>query len=208
MIRYLLLSLLFTILICCNREAQNTESTSEDLLSDTVITDTSRLETIEEPVVKTDYDRFNEALVLLDAEFGYQSQVVNGDTLYDLNDRVAPGLAQLFTSCADQDPRLNKIDFTLIKGVKKTLVKSKETIDHMYLKVDILEWEFESDSVAAAFTTYLTDIAMDDRECINKGGILWWRIENKMYLMTTPAFRFFFEFDKIKSVLDQKLKPV
>lgn len=206
MTKYLPLLILLTFLTCCNKENKSTEAIEQEEKPDTAMTNTSYIETIEEPAVKADPDRFNEALAQLDAELGYQSQSVSGDTLYMMHEGVDSGLIEQFTSCADQEPRLTDIDFSVVEGVKKTMVKSKKTLDGMYLKVDIQEWQFKSDSVAAAFTTYLTDVAMDDRECINKGGILWWQIGDKLYLMTTPAFRFFFEFDEIKSVLDQKLK--
>lgn len=199
---------LFSLLIllqCCD-SPKNTESAPEEQKPDTIITEASQPAAPEEPTTKIYPDRFNEALTLLDAEFGYQSQTVSGDSLYIMSDKVDPKLIEQFTSCANQDPRLEDIDFGVVKGVKKTMVKSKKTLDGMYLKVDIQEWQFESDNTAMAFKTQLDEVAMDDRECINKGGILWWQIEDRLYLMTTPAFRFFFEFDKIKAVLDQKLK--
>lgn len=200
------LPLLFLILLaCCNRENKNSESIGQEQKADTAMIDTSYTETIEDSSLKAEPDRFNEALVLLDAEFGYQSQSVSGDTLYMMSEGVDPGLMAQFTSCADQDVRLKDIDFSMVESVKKTMVESKEPLDGMYLKVDVQEWQFENDSTAVAFAKHLTDVAMDDRECINKGGILWWQTGDKVYLMTTPAFRFFFEFDKIKAVLDKKL---
>ena len=206
MTKYLPILLLLTCLTCCNQENKSTEAIRQEQENDSAKTDTSYLENLEEPTPKADPDRFNEALALLDTEFGYQSQSVSGDTLYMTSEGVDPGLIAQFTSCADQDARLKDIDFSMVKGVKKTMVKSRETLDNMYLRVSIQEWQFENDSVAIAFTTQLTDVAMDDRECINKGGILWWQTGDKFYLMTTPAYRFFFEFDKIKTVLDKKLK--
>lgn len=199
---------LFSLLIllqCCN-SPKNTESAPEEQKPDTVLIHTSPTATSEEPSTTTFPDHFHEALILLDAEFGYQSQTVSGDSLYIMSDKVDPKLIEQFTSCANQNPRLEDIDFGVVKGVKKTMVKSKKTLDGMYLKVDIQEWQFESDSTAIEFKMLLDEVAMDDRECINKGGILWWQIGDKLYLMTTPAFRFFFEFDEIKAVLDQKLK--
>lgn len=104
--------------------------------------DTSYTETIEDSSLKAEPDRFNEALALLDAEFGYQSQSVSGDTLYMMSEGVDPGLMAQFTSCADQDVRLKDIDFSMVESVKKTMVKSNETLDGMYLKVDVQEWQY------------------------------------------------------------------
>lgn len=94
--------------------------------------------------------------------------------------------------------------FKNITEVKQAFVKSEETIDGLYLKVHIEEWTFSTETTAENFEEELLHFDLD-RECVSKGGFEWWRIADKFYFMQSNVFRFAFEFEDIRTILNSKL---
>ncbi len=195
-----------------------TKSTTSKTQQTTFI-DTLQIDSItnQEQVISFDSvsnDLFQEALKELYTVFKYKSQSTEGERLYEDEMEEMEKLANSFERCAKKGRgRKEKceIDFTLIKSVKSAYIKGEEPLEgHMYLKAHIQEWTFEnlttveSLDVAKMFEADLEN-CQSYRDCINKGGITWWRIGDKLYIIWTPAFRYAFEFDKIKEVLNRKL---
>ena len=116
-------------------------------------------------------------------------------------------LIKRFDKCSDFKPRLKEIDFKKVKGVKTTYVKSKTPIEkNLHLRVQIQEWSFDSEDEAIKFKSELDESVSMIIECINKGGMTWWVIGNKIYTIFSRAYRFTFEYEVIKASLNKKLR--
>ena len=158
---------------------------------------------------ETKPDFFNDALQALYTEFHYKAQEVVGNTLYRTDTSDFEKLVKKFKACSNGNPLYNlpacEANFDLVKSIKSAYIKGEKPLEgQLYLKAQIQEWQFESVAKAMEFESSL-NTCRSHRECVNKGGITWWRVQDRMYIIETPAHRYSFEFDKIKAVMNRKL---
>tara|TARA_R110002124_G_C8708680_1_gene494654 strand:+ start:134 stop:712 length:579 start_codon:yes stop_codon:yes gene_type:complete len=181
-----------------------------EVLSVKKIDSVKEIETQDSVELDLETDLFNDALEELYKEFEYKSQNGKEDKLYIKGKSELKKLTDKFKECSDGHPIYDLLpnceaDFESIRGVKSTFIKAEKPFDgQLYLKAHIQEWEFENSSIAKSFESAFNECRVHS-ECVNKGGITWWRVENRIYTIETPAYRYSFEFDKIKEVMNRKL---
>ena len=125
-------------------------------------------------------DRFNEAIIQVEKDLQYFSQDTLNSKKYSLYDCVDPYLKQRLKECNDSN---YEIDFNKIKQIKSSFIKAKKPFPgKLYLKVLVEEWRFENDTQAMNFKNNLDSLRRITREHINKGGIMWWRKNNNIYI--------------------------
>lgn len=198
-----------TFLFSCQSDSTHSEASANPIDSLRVQT---KQETSDEspPAAAAANDLFNEALAELYKVFKYKAQETQGDRLYLSNQSAVETLADQFKACYQIDDTKTKSDcnanFDAIQGVKVAFIKGEEPLEgQLYLKAHIQEWTFDNEGIAEAFERSLNACDMY-ADCVNKGGIDWWRVEHKLYLIETPAYRYSFEFEKIKEVMNRSLE--
>lgn len=152
-------------------------------------------------------DEFEEALIELYTLRKYKAQDTTENKPYVDGWEGLAKWKNDFERCLDSSSvdHIQMLDgFKNIREVKQAFVKSEETIDGLFLKVHIEEWRFETTALAKSFEDELLHYDLD-RECVSKGGFEWWRIEDRFYFMQSNVFRFAFEFEDIRTILESKL---
>lgn len=199
---------LTSFLLGCKQENQKAD---EKTLIKNAIKPTEKKE--QKPIEiskETKPDFFNDALQALYTEFHYKAQEVIGNTLYRTDTSDFEKLVNKFKDDTKCNALYNlpscEANFDLVKSIKSAYIKGEKPLEgQLYLKAQIQEWQFESVAKAMEFESSL-NTCQSHRECVNKGGITWWRVQNRMYIIETPAHRYSFEFDKIKEVMNRRLK--
>ena len=198
---------LFLLLSC---ENTNLDSADSKNITESEVKAENKSAPISKVIEEANHDQFNEAIQELYTEFQYRSEDSVANKLYKVDKKKFLWIIDRFKRCSDTSLTSNLpvcgIDFELIKKVKKSFVKAEKPFkDHLYLKASIQEWSFENESSAESFENELNE-CITHKECVNKGGITWWRVKDRMYVITTPAYRYSFEFEEIKKVMNRKLK--
>jgi hypothetical protein len=148
-------------------------------------------------------DKFLEGLIQLQIDYNYE--IINNGNKYEIKDSIDEWLNNSFNRCIQNDTL-----FVILKDIeflKTVIVKSIKPIEeNLYLQVGIQEWTFKNIESANLFMSYILRQNTLLIECINKGGIKWWQIDTKIYMLYSNAYRFSFEFEKIINSMNKKLK--
>lgn len=148
-------------------------------------------------------DKFYQSLKQLETELDYYSEIENDDKKYKNLSFYAEIFEKNKAECAEYNPEIKNLNFNEFISAKSTNIKSKKPLGgNTYLRVTIEEWTFNNEKNAKQFTNKLK---YGNLECLNKGGIEFWTIQNKVYFIISPATLFSYEFEKIKKVLNMKL---
>lgn len=148
-------------------------------------------------------DKFNESITQLAVDFEYYPITKNQDKNYINHSLIAESFKKSKTYCSKYDTKINELNFNEFVSAKSTEIKSKKPLKgKTYLSVRIEEWTFNSIKNAEDFSN---KFQLVDLECLNKGGIEFWRIDKKIYIINSPAKLFSYEFDKIKDSMNKKL---
>lgn len=205
--KYVFLTILAsTMLLGCDSSTSKSTD-SKDVIDS--LKNKQEIKSVNQPPNKTQTDLFNDALRELYNEFKYKAQSVTGKKLYRKDKKELEQLVVRFKECSNNHALYDlpecEANFDLIRGVKNTFIKAEKPFEgQLYLKAYIQEWEFKDLSTAKDFETAFNKCRIHS-ECVNKGGIIWWRVQNRIYTIETPAYRYSFEFDKIKEVMNRKL---
>ena len=153
------------------------------------------------PILSTAQDKFNESIIQLGNDFGYFPKSKNEN--FHHKSLIADSFKKSKEYCAEYDSKLSEIDFNEFVSAKSTEVVSKRPLKgKIYLRVTIEEWTFVSKKSAKEFESKFKLVSLD---CLNKGGIEFWRVNEKIYLIVSPATMFSYEFKKIKKSMNKKL---
>ena len=197
------------ILLSCQNSVEEESESSDTLQEEAKEISSNRSKPMkEQPKERTDL--FNDALKELHKVFQYRSQDTVGTNLYTTDRFEFNSLLNGFIYCSDSSSENNSpvcgINFSLINEMKSSFIKADEPIEgNLYLKATIQEWTLDKSKTAKIFETDLNQ-CITDKQCVNKGGIKWWRVKNKIYVITTPAYRYSFEIDDIIKVMNRILK--
>ncbi|CAL2102572.1 exported protein of unknown function [Tenacibaculum sp. 190130A14a] len=106
--------------------------------------------------------------------------------------------------CEENIPKINVINFNEFSKARSVEIKSKKPLGgNIYLRLTIEEWTFSDVKRARDFERKFKLIRHLD--CLNKGGIEFWRVKEKMYLIISPATMFSYEFGKVKKSMNKIL---
>ncbi|TMM57164.1 hypothetical protein FEE95_11780 [Maribacter algarum] len=148
-------------------------------------------------------DAFANALASLNLELEFQPKTDS----YTTSNKPNQDFVTQFEKCADYEKleRLSELDFDLITKVKcSDLITSKW---EGKWQIEFREWEFESESCATDFMSTLDSLQHNRIQvCVSKGGIMWLRDENKIYLVTSGAYFVTYHYKEIKSAIIEGLK--
>ncbi len=148
-------------------------------------------------------DSFANALVSLNSELEFKTK----SDSYTTTQKPNQDFIKQFEKCAEFEKleKLSNLDFDLITNVKfSNLITSKWKGKW---QIEFREWEFESESCATDFMSTLDSLQHNRIQvCVSKGGIMWWKDENKIYLVTSGAYFVTYHYKEIKSAIIEGLK--
>lgn len=194
---YLFILLLLLIISCNSKQLEKPYETKK------LNVDSSAVDTVKElplPVISIDTFAMAVGQLMLDYKL---EVIIKTDSLPYLNDiEKAKWFFNRLKACSERYPILKSIKPLKLNALKSTSLKSVIPLEsHPFLKFNLEEWEFQSETDAIQFYNQLSEKAMGERDCINKGGIEWWRHGKNIYFIHTKAFRFMYEYDKIHASL-------
>lgn len=148
-------------------------------------------------------DAFANALASLNSELEFKPKTAS----YATSKKPNQDFIDQFEKCAEFEKleKLRDLNFDLIINVKSAdLITSKWKGNW---QIEFREWEFESESCATDFMSTLDSLQKNlIQVCVNKGGIMWWRDENKVYVVTSGAYFVTYHYQEIKSAIVEGLK--
>jgi len=148
-------------------------------------------------------DKFYEAIIELGNDLEYFPESISGNKNYIDESSVVKWFKKSIEFCSEHDSKINEIDFDEFVSAKSTHIKSKKPLKgKTYLRVTVEEWTFKSEKNAIDF---ISKFRLANLECLNKGGIEFWRIKEKIYLIVSGATMFSYKFNKIKESMDKVL---
>ena len=154
-------------------------------------------------IILAGQDKFNQSIQQLGTDLEYFPKSESGNKNYANKSSVIEWFKKTKKYCVEYDPKIKAINFNEFIAVKSTEVKSKKPLSgKTYLRVTIEEWTFENEANAKEFENKFEQINI---ECLNKGGIEFWRVKENFYLIVSPATLFSYEFVNIKKSLNKKL---
>ncbi len=69
-------------------------------------------------------------------------------------------------------------------------------------QIEFREWEFKNEENAKDFIELLDNLSQSRIQfCVSKGGIMWWKNQNKIYLVTSRAYYVTYHYKEIKNVI-------
>ena len=154
--------------------------------------------------VSSAQNRFTASISQLETDFDYYPETINGNKNYVDKSQVAKWFKKSKENCLRNNPKLENLNFDEFIKVKSADIRSKKPLEgNIYLRITIEEWTFNNEKSATTFENKLKSI---DLNCINKGGVEFWRIKENIYLIISPATRFSYEFESIKNSMNKALK--
>ena len=146
-------------------------------------------------------DKFNESIIQLGNDLEYFPKSKGENIKYTNKSYAADLFKKSKMNCNEYDSKINEINFNEFVSAKSTDIKSKRPLKgKTYLRVTIEEWTFMNKKKAKEFEN---KFKLVDLDCLNKGGIEFWRIDEKIYLLISPATMFSYEFVEIKKSLNK-----
>ncbi|WGH75649.1 hypothetical protein P8625_00360 [Tenacibaculum tangerinum] len=148
-------------------------------------------------------DNFANALVSLNSKLEFKP---TSDS-YKNGKKPDENFIKQFKKCAEFD-KLEKL--TELSFDKITKVKSSELFTSKWKgkwQIEFQEWEFEQEKYASDFINLLDDLDHSRVQfCVSKGGIMWWKDNDKIYLVTSRAYFVTYHYAEIKNAIINGLK--
>ncbi len=148
-------------------------------------------------------DNFANALVSLNSELEFKS---TSDT-YSNTEKPNEKLIEQFKKCVEFEKleKLSDLDFQNITNVKSSELFSSKWKGKW--QIEFQEWEFESENCTTDFISILDSLQQDRIQfCVSKGGIMWWKNKNRIYVVTSKAYFVTYHYKEIKASIIKGLK--
>ncbi|GEM_PF-4854031 len=143
-------------------------------------------------------DRFEKAITALEKELDYHIQ---DEGIQEAN-QPSDWIIKQFGKCKNDLKAIARLDFDGIIKTKSAYLKKAEHKDHVYPSFTFKEWTFKNEATSSIFLAVLQENAkMDLQECVNKGGITWWQVDNKLYFIMSSAYFMTFRYDKLRNTI-------
>ena len=142
--------------------------------------------------------KFENALMSLENELEFKPSTGR----YLTSDKPNENFVKQFKDCTSFEDleKLDQLDFNNI--IK---VRSSELFTSIWKgkwQIIFREWEFNSEAGATEFVKVLDDLSLSLLQvCVNKGGIMWWKEENRIYLVTSRAYFVTYHYEEIKEAI-------
>lgn len=151
-------------------------------------------------------DPFAKALDQLKKDLAYIPQEVRPGVIFTIYNGVPPYLHQRVEHCSSFFIKPIQMDFSPVKQVRAVSIKSKKPIEKaLYLRLQIEEWTMASPDSALKYCNRMNEFFAPYIDCVNKGGMYWWVVQERIYVLYSQAKRFSFEFDAIEKSMNKKL---
>ena len=156
-------------------------------------------------------DTFASVITALNKEMKYELE--NDSTVLNhINDEFFRGLTQ----CREYHPMVTDLSFEGVVAVKRADLKQAFHKNYYYRSFSLNQITFDAPSAAGKFI-HVLDLASswepespdqlrprsNVQECINKGGITWWQIEETVYIIMSQAYSMTFEYEKLWKVINK-----
>ena len=148
-------------------------------------------------------DEFQNALISLNSELEFKP---TSDS-YISNEKPNQSFVEKFKNCAELKKldRLNELDFGDIRSVKSSELYTSKWKGKW--QIEFREWVFVNEEHATKFVDILESSNQSHIQfCVNKGGIMWWRDNDKVYIVTSRAYFVTYHYKEIKSAIIKGLK--
>jgi len=147
-------------------------------------------------------DSFANAIISLDTEFEFKQKTDS----YKTSKKPDKGLMERFYKCAEFElSELKELDFEKIINVKSSeLITTKW--EGRKNQIEFQEWEFENEGYTDEFVGILDCMPHTHIQfCVNKGGIMWWKNKNKLYVVTSGAYFMTYHYKEIKETIKKAI---
>lgn len=146
-------------------------------------------------------DHFEDAVTALGEEMSYS---YGTDSTYKVQERPQATLINAFKQCSGFEglSGLGDLPFNTIKQVKiAELTRSGAD------PITFQEWTLPSEAQATDFMDKLNSPSPRYVQfCVSEGGMMWWRHNDKLYMITSNSFATTFKYSKIKEVINRGLQ--
>ncbi len=148
-------------------------------------------------------DNFENAIVSLKAELEF---IPTSET-YTKENKPNKRVINQFKKCAEfeQLEKLNELNFGCIIKVKSSELYTSKWKGKW--QIEFKEWEFKNEKCAIEFDKILSSLSKSRmQDCVNKGGIMWWKEKSKIYIVTSRAYFVTYHYKEIKEAIIRGLK--
>lgn len=162
-------------------------------------------------------DRFAKALDTIAVRLEY---FVENDTIYH-SSKPTQTLALRIQTCYNTQGRTPQVReeelaqyndsakhlFDEVTLVRTADLKSPNHENHVYPHFSFTEWTLSSELAATELLNTLNSYRPAYiAQCAEKGGLIWWQVRDKIYLISSRAYYMTFRYDTLKAVIDKALQ--
>lgn len=143
-------------------------------------------------------DNFANAIVSLNTELEFKPTSES----YAKGNKPNENFVNQFKKCAEfeQLEKLNELNFDCIIKVKSSELFTSKWKGKW--QIEFKEWEFKNEKCASEFIDILESLSQSRIQfCVNKGGIMWWKENSKIYIVTSRAYFVTYHYKEIKKAI-------
>ena len=145
---------------------------------------------------------FEVALATLKSELEYNLENDSIIVSYELD----TPLSSRFETCSKYYTELSSLKFESISKIKSAFLKqSFHDKNYIYASFQFIELEFADLYESEEFQLILDSVSRS-KECISKGGITWWRVRDRIYLIVSRAYHMTYKYSELRKVIDEVIK--
>ena len=143
---------------------------------------------------------FENAIELLEIELDYELQ----DSIKTISE-FDEQLARRFEICSKYQTELSQLNLNdVLKSRSAFLKQPYHNGNYTYSSFFLIETKFKSSNFANQFKLTLDQLG-HRTECISKGGIMWWVVEDRLYFILSRAYFMTYKYAELKSVIDKAI---